>query len=67
AAINDLTAAQDIQLDGDFQLEGLHFQLPDAPVQNGAWRMILEPSGLHGSFDLTYKGLSIIGQRYEGI
>ena len=67
AAVNELATTRQIQLDDNFQLDSIQFQLPDAQVQTAAWRMSIEPSFLHGSFHFTFQGLSVIGKSYKGI
>ena len=64
-AINNMMVAKELELDGDFHLEPLHFNLPDLPVQTSDWSVSIEPSGLGGSFDLTFQGLSVIDQQYN--
>jgi len=64
-AINNMMEAKEIELEGDFQLEPLHFRLPDLPVQSSPWNMSIEPSGVDGAFEVTFRGLSVIEHRYE--
>lgn len=64
-AINNMMVASEIELDGEFQLEPLHFQLPDLPVQTAPWKISIEPSGLDGAFEITFRELSVIDHRYE--
>lgn len=65
AAINVLAETHAIEFEGVFSLEPLHFQLPDAAVEESRWKLTVEPTGLDTSFEVTFEGLSVVDQRYE--
>ncbi len=66
ATVNRLSEAQQIESSDEFALDDLHFQLPDEPVETAAWQLTISPSYVHGSFVLTFRGLDVIDQRFEG-
>lgn len=67
AAVNRLCEDQQIESEEEFALDDLFVQLPDEPVETGRWQLTIEPSYMHGSFILTYRGLDVVDQRFEGL
>lgn len=64
-AINNMVEAQEIEMHDEFALEHIFFELPDNSVENAFWHMLIEPSYLNASFEITFKGLSVIDQKYK--
>ncbi len=64
--MNELATAHEIELDGDFQLEPMHFKLPMDDVETSMWSVSIEPCGLEGAFEISFRGLELVGQRYDG-
>jgi hypothetical protein len=66
AAINELSETEQIDASDEFALDGLWVELPDAPVESAKWHLLVEPSYVHGSFRLTFQGLIVVDQEFEG-
>jgi hypothetical protein len=64
-AINEIASAQNIELHDELEVEPLEVQLPDQQLPDATWRFTIEPVGLNAAFRLTFRGLSVIGTRYE--
>jgi len=64
-AINEVAIAKNIELDDELEVEPIEVQLPDQELPSATWRFTIEPVGLNAAFRLTFRGLSIIGTRYE--
>ncbi len=64
-AINNIAETQQIEMHGEFSVEPIFFKLPIDSVENASWQMLIEPCNLNGSFELTFKGLTVIEQKYE--
>lgn len=64
-AINETATVQNIELEGNFEVEPLEVQLPDEQLPDATWRFSIEPVGLNAAFRLTFRGLSVIGTRYK--
>jgi len=66
AALNKLSEVEQIEGDDEFALDSLYVELPNASVETAKWQFLIEPSYVQGSFKLTFQGINVVDQKFEG-
>ncbi len=60
ALINEVIEAEQLHTPPSFSLSHLWVFIPDAPLETAEWRIEVEPAGMYESFEVVFRGLTVI-------